>query len=536
MKLGTKLPLTFAVILALVLAAALFGIYSLSRSLNSYETEVRSSMDNERMVGDVTIAFKVQVQEWKNILIRGKRPSDFEKHWSAFLKQEQIVSDGVGKLQRSMPEGSAKTLIDRFAQAHVKLGQSYRVGLDAFKASGFDALAGDAAVAGIDREPVKLLDEVGQQIGADSAKVSTQVAAESKRATIVSVCLMLLASVIGIIAGVALGRTVIRQLGGEPSDAASLARSVAAGDLSVSIAVQQGDTTSLMAQLKIMQASLARVVNIVRQNSESIATASTQIADGNNNLSQRTEEQASALEQTSASMQELSTSVQRNSDSAKHATKLAADASTVAAKGGAVVGQVVETMRGINESSNQISDIIAVIDGIAFQTNILALNAAVEAARAGDQGRGFAVVASEVRALAQRSASAAKEIRSLISASVERVGQGSELVGQAGATMNEIVTSIERVAVIMNEISSAGAQQSASVAEVTHAVQQMDQVTQQNAALVEEGAAAATSLKLQAQQLVESVAVFKLAATRSAGAVMSGIPLSNGPVLRLSKQ
>ena len=311
--------------------------------------------------------------------------------------------------------------------------------------------------------------------------------------------------------GFVLVRSIGRQLGAEPGEAADLARSVAFGDLSVRIDLRQGDTTSLMAQLKEMQTSLAKVVFGVRQNSESVATASAQIAQGNLDLSQRTEEQASALEETAASMEQLGSTVKQNADNAKQANQLALGASTVAIKGGEVVGQVVDTMKDINHSSKKIADIISVIDGIAFQTNILALNAAVEAARAGEQGRGFAVVASEVRSLAGRSAEAAKEIKSLITASVERVEQGTALVGQAGVTMTEVVSSIKRVTDIMGEISAASIEQSAGVSQVGEAVSQMDQVTQQNAALVEESAAAAESLKVQAQQLVQAVAVFKLA-------------------------
>jgi len=306
-------------------------------------------------------------------------------------------------------------------------------------------------------------------------------------------------------------RSIGRQLGAEPGAAAALAQSVAEGDLSLRIDLEAGDTTSLMAQLKAMQESLAKVVGDVRSNAASLATASAQISQGNNDLSQRTEEQAAALEETAASMEQLSSTVKQNTDNAKQANQLALSASTVAIQGGEVVGQVVNTMKGINDSSKRIADIISVIDGIAFQTNILALNAAVEAARAGEQGRGFAVVASEVRSLAGRSADAAKEIKTLINASVERVEQGTALVDQAGATMTEVVSSIKRVTDMMGEISAASTEQSAGVAQVGEAVSQMDQATQQNAALVEESAAAAESLKGQAQQLVQAVAVFKLA-------------------------
>jgi len=310
--------------------------------------------------------------------------------------------------------------------------------------------------------------------------------------------------------------SITRELGGEPGQAAELARSVAAGDLSARVALRAGDSTSLMAQLKEMQVRLAKVVGSVRANSESVATASAQIAQGNLDLSQRTEEQASVLEKTAATMEELSATVRQNADNARQANQLALDASNVAIQGGEVVGQVVDTMKAINDSSKRIADIIGVIDGIAFQTNILALNAAVEAARAGEQGRGFAVVASEVRSLAGRSADAAKEIKSLIGASVERVEQGTALVDHAGATMTEVVGSIKRVTDIMSKISVASAEQSAGIVQVATAVSQMDQVTQQNAALVEESAAAAESLKAQAVELVQIVAVFKLTQEDSA--------------------
>ncbi len=311
--------------------------------------------------------------------------------------------------------------------------------------------------------------------------------------------------------GWALMRSVSRQLGADPSEAAATVNAVAAGDLTVQIRLLPGDTRSLMAALARMRDSLAKVVAEVRSNSESVATASAQIAQGNHDLSGRTEQQASALEETAATMEQLGATVRKNADSAKQANQLAQGASTVAAQGGDVVGKVVVTMQDINSSSRQISDIISVIDGIAFQTNILALNAAVEAARAGEQGRGFAVVASEVRSLAQRSAEAAKEIKLLITRSVEQVEQGTSLVDQAGQTMSEIVGSIQRVTDIVAEISAASAEQSSGVSQVGEAVTQMDQATQQNAALVEESAAASASLQGQAQQLVNAVAVFKLA-------------------------
>jgi len=314
--------------------------------------------------------------------------------------------------------------------------------------------------------------------------------------------------------------SVVRRLGGEPEVAADMAGSVARGDLSVALQVPAGDTTSLMARLQEMQTGLARVVADVRCNAEAVAVASAQIAKGNSDLASRTEMQASALQQTAASMEQLSASVRQNAEHARQADRLANDSCAVAVTGGEVVGGVVATMKSISDSSRRIASIIGVIDEIAFRTNILALNAAVEAARAGEQGRGFAVVAAEVRSLAQRSAAAAGEIKGLIRDSVERVEEGSALVDRAGATMDEIVQSIRRVTGIMAEISSASAEQSAGVAQIGEAVSHMDRVTQQNAALVEESAAASASLKGQAQQLVDAVAVFRLRdrpATGSAG-------------------
>ena len=323
--------------------------------------------------------------------------------------------------------------------------------------------------------------------------------------------LMLALGAVAILAGAAIAWLIMRSITRPLDEAVQVAEKVAAGDISSRIEVRSTDETGrLMHALKEMNESLVKIVSEVRTGTQTIATASGQIASGNQDLSSRTEEQASSLEQTAASMEELTSTVKQNADNARQANQLAVTASEVAVKGGAVVSQVVHTMGSINASSKKIVDIIGVIDGIAFQTNILALNAAVEAARAGEQGRGFAVVASEVRSLAQRSAAAAKEIKTLIGDSVEKVEEGSKQVAEAGRTMEEIVGSVRRVTDIMGEITAASQEQTSGIEQINQAIVQMDQVTQQNAALVEEASAAAQSLQEQAGSLVQAVSVFKL--------------------------
>jgi methyl-accepting chemotaxis protein len=324
---------------------------------------------------------------------------------------------------------------------------------------------------------------------------------------VIVLSLSVLAALLGVIAALLIIRSITRPL----NEAVGVAQKVAAGDLTSEVVVRSKDETGVLLQaLKDMNESLVKIVGDVRTGTESMSTGAKQIAAGNADLSSRTEEQASSLEETASSMEELTSTVKQNAENAKQANQLAAGASEVAVKGGTVVGQVVSTMSSINESSKKIVDIISVIDGIAFQTNILALNAAVEAARAGEQGRGFAVVAAEVRTLAQRSAAAAKEIKELISDSVHKVEDGTRLVDQAGKTMDEIVSSVKRVTDIMAEISSASQEQSSGIEQVNQAITQMDQVTQQNAALVEQIAAAAESLGAQTLVVSDAMGAFKL--------------------------
>ena len=333
---------------------------------------------------------------------------------------------------------------------------------------------------------------------------------DASQFTGVMLSITLLAVLISIAVTVLVSRSISRELGAEPSEVRSVVQAIQQGDLTVPVQVKAGDTTSVMVAVRDMQQRFHELVSAVRDNVDQLRTTSQDISTGNQNLGQRTEQAASSLEQTAASMEELTATVRQSADSARQANQLATTAAGTATKGGEVMQQVVSTMQDIHQSSQKIADIIGVIDGIAFQTNILALNAAVEAARAGEQGRGFAVVATEVRSLAQRSAEAAKEIKSLIQTSVEKVGSGAELVGNAGETMNEIVRGVQRVNDIIGEISSAAAEQSDGISQVNVAVSQLDHMTQQNGALVGESTAAADNLRNQAQRLAELIAVFQI--------------------------
>nr|WP_315488564.1 methyl-accepting chemotaxis protein [uncultured Rhodoferax sp.] len=507
-----RLALGFGVVCALMLVILGVGLFSMSR----IQAGVVNIVDDRIPKIDASNTILTQVGDIANALRDMMLTADAgerQKQTDNIVQSRSVIKKNVELLEQLIILPKGKELLQQLKTQRSK----YVAGQDALialiKADKADEaktyLAAElrplqqsyqAVIKALIADQVELMDA--------TAKTADETYAQARTAMLALGVLALLAAV-GI--GYMITRSLLKELGGEPSEAADLALAVSQGDFTRTVALQAGDTTSLIASLVAMQGNLAQIVTTVRTGSESVATASAEIAQGNNDLSARTEQQASALEETAASMEELGSTVKQNADSARQANQLAQNASTVAVKGGEVVGQVVETMKGINESSRKISDIISVIDGIAFQTNILALNAAVEAARAGEQGRGFAVVASEVRSLAGRSAEAAKEIKQLINASVERVEHGTTLVDEAGTTMAEVVSSIRRVTDIMGEISAASNEQASGVAQVGEAVTQMDQATQQNAALVEEMAAAASSLKGQASELVQAVAFFKLA-------------------------
>ncbi|MEO6274309.1 MAG: methyl-accepting chemotaxis protein [Rhodoferax sp.] len=520
-----QLTFAFGLLAVLVIAvssAAITALSGINRNLSEYH---QGAIAQEHMAVDVRVSVNRRAIAARNLVLV-TTPEDLAVEKAAVNEAHQAAQAALEKLNGSVKSDPQATVEERRLVEDIdKIEAAYGpVALDIVKL----ALDGkkDEAIAKINKDCRPLLAALIKASRAYqdfSVKEGEARVASANADYAQARFLLITASAIAVAAALFLGilitRNLVGSLGGEPGVAADVARAVAQGDLSMPISVRPGDSESLMAQLKAMQSSLSSVVTNVRQSAESVSTASAEIAQGNSDLSGRTEQQASALEETAASMEELSSTVKHNADNARQANQLAVNASTVAVEGGDVVGQVVETMKGINDSSKKISDIISVIDGIAFQTNILALNAAVEAARAGEQGRGFAVVASEVRNLAQRSATAAKEIKVLIDNSVSQVDQGTILVAKAGNTMTEVVSAIRRVTDIIGEVSAASGEQSQGVAQVGEAIIQMDQVTQQNAALVEESAAAANSLSTQAQQLLAAVAVFKLDAGKHHGSV-----------------
>jgi methyl-accepting chemotaxis protein len=518
LRLGTRLLLAFAALVLMGALVAAFGIHGLSRMHTANQSLYERELLGISYVKEANI----------NLIYMGRARAQFalattDAEREAALKAFKESAAGLQTwLDKARPmfylqKGKDELVkLDALIKTLLPLADSY------FGAAAKRNLAAaDAELTQLDQsvrqqnknvdDQLTLLTALKEQNGAKAAEEGE----ETFRTISLVMGLLTAGSAIGgVTIGVLITRGVTRSLGGEPEVVARTAADVAAGNLSTPIDTSRAAAGSVVAAMHDMQQSLRRLVSQVRASSDSIATGSSQIATGNADLSQRTEEQASNLQQTAASMEQLTATVQTNADTARQATQLAGSASAAAGQGGVVVGQVVQTMEGITASSRKIADIIGVIDGIAFQTNILALNAAVEAARAGEQGRGFAVVATEVRTLAQRSAAAAKEIKTLIGDSVEKVEAGSQQVHVAGQVMQDIVAQVQRVNDLIAEMSAATTEQTQGIGQIGAAVTQLDTVTQQNAALVEESAAAAESLSQQAARLVQAVSVFTLEPAR----------------------
>ena len=530
LNIGTRLALGFAVVLSLLVALSTIAVWRMHSASEMTDDLINEKVRNERLIDEWHQVVEVNAARttaaWLAVdPVEQKVVEDQMKSSSARATEVQNilvkeVQDPVGKAlvadvlsARSAYTGARAQVFKNKAAGELEVAkQIYSKEMVGKRQAYLDALS-KLSVA-----QRKFLDDTAVQVSANY---------RSGRQLILAL------GALGILIGAAFAWLISRSITGPINEAVRVAETVSAGDLTSEIDVTSNDETGkLMAALKAMNDSLVGIVGQVRSGTETISMASSEIASGNMDLSSRTEEQASSLEETASSMEELTSTVKFNADNARQANQLAIAASTVATKGGTVVSQVVATMGSINDSSRKIVDIISVIDGIAFQTNILALNAAVEAARAGEQGRGFAVVASEVRNLAQRSAAAAKEIKTLIGDSVEKVDNGSRLVDEAGKTMAEVVASIGRVTSIMNEITTASDEQRDGIEQVNQAITQMDTVTQQNAALVEEAAAAAASMQEQSARLSQVVGVFKLNQPAAASRIEARQAAAARPALR----
>ncbi|MDN4035953.1 methyl-accepting chemotaxis protein [Massilia sp. YIM B02443] len=514
MKVGTRLALGFALVLVLLVAVAVVGILRMA--------QIQDRLDHVVSVSNVSTGLVIEMRNNVSDRLASLRvltlmtdPADMEPELAKFKEQTAKYTEAQNKLAgifTKYANDKEKTLLAQIKEHEATAMPAIARASELYLANN----AMDATrvmireVRPVQKKWTDALNQLAIQEEKQNAQSKVDAEAAFSNARNFMLTLLVIAVVMGAAAAWFITRSLIKQLGGEPGYTAKIAGSIAHGDLSIAIDTKESDRGSLLVEMKEMRNSLVGIVQQVRRGTETIGTASREIAAGNIDLSSRTELQASSLEKTASAMEQLTSTVKQNADNAREANALAATASSVALKGGEVVSQVVGTMGEINTSASKIADIIGVIDGIAFQTNILALNAAVEAARAGEQGRGFAVVASEVRNLAQRSAAAAKEIKTLISDSVEKVERGSKLVGQAGVTMDEVVSSVKRVTDIMSDIASASAEQSAGIAQVNTSIIEMDSMTQQNAALVEEAAAAAQSLQDQAAELARVVSIFKL--------------------------
>ena len=511
LRLATKLGLAFASVLVLTTAVGVFSIVQLAK-VNQTANELSARwMPSIRVVEDIKSQIaRVRTRELQYIISSDQSEMDkYDKVIANDLVELGKMQAEYGKLLVT-PEEKAlyadfQSMWERYMAEDAKIRAAARLNDDATAKT---LIRGESnkLIVSLRGQVDKLVKLYGDG-GIEAARSGDARYASSRLWIIV---LLAGSVVLGALGALLITAWLVKRLGGEPDYAVAIATRIAARELAIEVHTAPDDRGSLLYAMKTMRDSLADIVGQVRGATDTIASASDQIAAGNLDLSARTEQQASSLEQTAASMEELTSAVKQNADSARQANQLAVSASEIAQKGGMVVSQVVDTMGSINASARKIVDIIGVIDGIAFQTNILALNAAVEAARAGEQGRGFAVVATEVRNLAQRSAAAAKEIKALIGNSVEQVDAGSKLVEQAGATMAEVVVSVRRVTDIMGEITAAGREQSSGIEQVNLAIAQMDTVTQQNASLVEEATAASQSMQDQAGALARLVSLFQL--------------------------
>ena len=515
LKVGVRLGLGFGVVLVLMLLLAGLGLLLMDKIQNKMDGITQDSMVKMAqlyaMRGDLnTISIAV-----RNIALILEQEGMNEQ--AQLIDKARMDYDGHAKVLNSMIKNESEMAqLAKIAEARnltqPQIDKAIRLGKDNKR---FEAT--QVLIYEVQPNQDKWLAGLSGMIASQEQNTAKNVASAHTAyftARVMVISLAVIALLLGAFISWFITHSVVAQLGGEPLYVGEVVKRIADGDLAVDVHTRENDDSSMLFAVKDMVYKLTGIVGKVRNTTDSITTATQEIAQGNSDLSQRTEQQASSLEETASSMEELTSTVKQNAENARQARQLAASASDVAVKGGHAVNEVVQTMAQISASSGKIADIIGVIEGIAFQTNILALNAAVEAARAGEQGRGFAVVASEVRNLAQRSAAAAKEIKVLIDASGDKIYAGSRLADQAGATMHEVVVAVKRVTDIMAEISAASSEQSAGIEEVNQAIVQMDDMTQQNAALVEQAAAAAEAMQGQAEALLHAVSVFKLEATR----------------------